>query len=120
MSFGPTNEVREQIFKYLVENGANLSCASGGTVFRDLLRGGHTELADWLMKKREIDVNECGYEGKTPLMLVVSLASDEVLQTTVNWLLDHGADVSAKDDLGKTAFDYAMEKGRVEIAELLR
>ena len=56
----------------------------------------------------------------TPLMLVVSLASDEVLQATVDWLLDHGADISAKDDFGKTAYDYAMEQGRVEIAELLR
>ena len=120
MSLGATNEVSEQIFKCLVENGADIACESGGTVLRYLIRGGDIELADWLIEKRTLDVNESGYAGMTPLMLVVSLASDEVLQATVDWLLDHGADVSAKDDFGKTAYDYAMEQGRVEIAELLR
>ena len=35
-------------------------------------------------------------------------------------LLDRGCDPTVQDNNGKTAYDYAVEKGYTEIAELLR
>lgn len=120
MARGNTSDQMEQVVKMLVSADASIEVRLGGTIFRYLISGGHIELTEWLMEERNIDVNERGYEGMTPLMLVARISPDESVQTSVEWLLDHGADISIKDDNGKTAYDYAMEKGRTEIAELLK
>ena len=37
----------------------------------------------------------------------------------VSLLLEHGANVEAKDDVGRTAFQVASAKGHEEVAKLL-
>ncbi len=41
-------------------------------------------------------------------------------QAVVQLLLKHAADKSLKDDLGKTALDYANEKGFKDLEKLLK
>lgn len=120
ISYGSTNPYLEPIVKILVNADASIEVRLGGTIFRYLILDGRMELAEWLMEERTIDVNERGNEGMTPLMLVARGSPDECVQASVEWLLDHGADISIKDDNGLTAYDYAMEKGRTEIAELVK
>ncbi len=55
------------------------------------------------------------YSGETPLMNVSKKGAMDV----VKLLLSHGADVNARTKAGKTALDYAQEKGHQEIVALL-
>jgi ankyrin repeat protein len=49
-------------------------------------------------------------------VLAASYGSTDVVEL----LLAPGVDANAKDNHGKTAFDWATEKGNTEIADLLR
>ena len=54
-------------------------------------------------------------EGTTPLILAARAGKFEAIK----WLLDHGAEIGAKDNDGKTAEDWARENGHGEIAGFL-
>ncbi len=72
---------------------------------------GHKEIAELLIAKGA-DVNAKGYDGSTPL----HSATKEVVEL----LIANGADVNAKDDNGETSLNWAIFKGKTEIADLLR
>ena len=61
------------------------------------------------------NVNVKGDYGFTPLH-DASYRDKDIVQV----LLDHGADVNAKDNAGRTPLDIAIDRGRTEIADLLR
>ena len=62
------------------------------------------------------DVNTVDpYTGKTPLMNAASIGHTEVAKK----LIEHGADVNAKDDTGATPLMLAAAFGHKETAELL-
>ena len=56
------------------------------------------------------------YYGSTALIYAVE-RSDDI--NTIRLLLEYGADVMARDENWKTAYDYAIENGDTEIIELL-
>lgn len=61
-----------------------------------------------------------GIEGsKTPLMRAV-IYEQETAIDIVELLLESGADKNLRDNSGKTAYDYALQNGNLELAELLR
>jgi len=55
------------------------------------------------------------YSGETPLMSASKKGSTDV----VKLLLSHGADVNARTKAGKTAIDYARQKGHQAVVKLL-
>lgn len=61
------------------------------------------------------DVNDTSV-GMTALMFAARDSTPEM----VKMLLDYGADPSYTDEDGKTAYDYAVEEGHTELAELLK
>jgi ankyrin repeat protein len=63
------------------------------------------------------DINAKNKAGKTALMY--SVKNKYVLPHT-QMLLENGADPSIKDSQGKTALDYALEKGNIDAAKLIR
>ncbi|MEX0961834.1 MAG: ankyrin repeat domain-containing protein [Simkaniaceae bacterium] len=69
-----------------------------------------------LLTSDTIDTNEVNDEGMTPLMIAVKKGSD-----CVKILLAHAScDKDLKNPLNdKTAFNYALESGNFEIANLL-
>ncbi|WP_424244706.1 ankyrin repeat protein [Elusimicrobium posterum] len=59
---------------------------------------------------------QVGETGATPLILASMMNKKNIVQI----LLDAGADTSIKTEKGKTALDYANEKGYKDIAALLQ
>ena len=68
--------------------------------------------------KKGYDVNKISkrsFPPKTPLMY----AAGEGRFDIVKYLIDHGADVSKKDDHKRTALHYAIERGDLKVVEVL-
>ena len=79
---------------------------------------GHVEIILDLLKNSRTDINAVSGSGATPLML--SVISQHIKAVQV--LLEHGADVNAKDTVdvrGMTALMYAASKGSIDIVKLL-
>lgn len=76
--------------------------------------GGHRETTE-VMLARGAEVN-AGAGGNTPLHAAAGFGWPEL----VALLLDHGADLSAKDYEGKTPLATAIKNGHEDIAQLLR
>lgn len=73
------------------------------------------EIVKFLLDERYCDVNDTSV-GMTALMFAARDSTQEMVQL----LLDYGADKSIVDSEGKTAYDYAMERGFTENAEILK
>ena len=88
------------VARFLIENGADFK-SSGmlsyavGTGSEELVR---------LLKEKGADVNQRGWDGKTPLMYAAAGGSG-----IVKYLVAKGADVNIKDKEGKTALMAAVE-----------
>ena len=68
---------------------------------------------------RGVDVSASNSDGVTPLMLVC-IKNLKYPEDYIQPLLDAGADVNAKDKLGRTAADFCMKNGNTKAAELLK
>ena len=64
------------------------------------------------------DVNSKDIYGKTPLIVVINFSIHEHVED-VQFLLDHGAEVNARDDSGFTALMYASGRARVQTVQAL-
>ncbi len=73
------------------------------------------EIVKFLLDEGYCDVNDTSV-GMTALMFAARDSTQEMVQL----LLDYGADKSIVDSDGKTAYDYAMERGFTENAEILK
>lgn len=61
-------------------------------------------------------INAIQTNGFTPLIFAAQIDESNLVKK----LLDKGADKSLKDDEGKTAYDYAKEKGKDELMRMLK
>lgn len=118
------SEQNIEILFWLLDNGANpVLSEDGNTVLHDVARSVHPELIPILIEQYGLDVNARGYLQRTPLISAVSYAipwqDEQITKQIVEELLAHGADASAVDEDGKTAYDYAVERGYNEVAALL-
>ena len=69
-----------------------------------------------MLDQKYCNVNDTEETGMTALMFAARDSTPEMVQ----FLLDYGADKSMKCSDGKTAYDYAVEFGKEQIAELLK
>lgn len=119
------NEEQElEILFWLLDNGADpIVGASNTTVLHFAVRSANPELIPILIEQYDLDVNAHGGMQKTPLISAVCYEVDsqdeQITKEIVTELLAHGADASAVDEDGKTAYDYAVERGYDEVAALL-
>ncbi len=74
---------------------------------------GITEIVQLLIEKQSFDVHN---DGKTFL----SIAAKKGNLSLVKYLISIGADKTFTDSDGKTAYDYAVENGYIELSELLK
>lgn len=70
----------------------------------------------YLLEKGYFRINDTTENGRT--ILHVAAQAGELEMCT--YLLENGADKEMEDSEGKRAYDYALEKGKEEVLELLR
>lgn len=72
------------------------------------------EIVQFLLDEGYCDVNDINSSNMTALMFAARDSTPDMVQL----LLDRGADKNCVDSHGKTAFDYANEKGKADIIEV--
>jgi len=74
------------------------------------------KMIEYIVNCKLEDINTQDKEGRT----VLGVAAEKNEVEDCKLFLKLGADPSIKDNSGKTAYDYALENGNAEVAELLR
>ena len=74
-------------------------------------------ITQYLINRRSFDINAVNADGDTPLIYFVRFASNRKIET-LQFLIQSGADLRIKNNEGKSAYDYALER-HPEFAELL-
>lgn len=113
---------RPEICKFLLDSGADVNKKNqhGMTPFSVALSDGTIQCASAMLDFGP-DVNSRNALGETPLMLLQHCdPNDVVVHHVLDLLLDKGADVTAKDDKGQTAEDWALLYHRQEVADRLQ
>jgi ankyrin repeat protein len=109
-------ESKEEVikaFNYALEN-CDHSNVRWMRVLQHSVTNDRIEIVKLLLDDGYCDVNDISV-GMTALMFAARSSTPEMVQL----LLDYGADKSIKTSDGKTAYDYAVENGHLQIAELL-
>ena len=102
----------------LIAAGADVNQVDEGgftALFIAIFRG-ETAIALELLRVEGIDVETRALIGRTPLILASGLG----LVNTVALLIQKGADLTARDDVGRSALGWARALHRADVAELLR
>lgn len=118
---------RADTVRYLLEHRANVNAKagygqtplteaiSGSVFFHDVSKEDRDETIRALLAAGA-DVNLPGRYGRTPLITAVFQGAVDL----VRLLIGKGADLSAKDEEGKTALDYAEKRDEREIKDILK
>lgn len=107
-----------EVVQFLLDEGAGVNLANdeGRTPLMFAASGPFLETVSLLLEHGAAVNDADSVEGWTPLMY----AAAEGNLAVVEELLNQGADVSAEDDDGETAIDFASNNGHTETAELLQ
>ena len=112
----PENEEEViKAFKYALEN-INHDNVDWRLVLQHSVSNDRIKIVKLLLDQKYCNVNDTKETGMTALMFAARNSTPEMVQL----LLDYGADKSMKCSDGKTAYDYAVEFGKEQIAELLK
>lgn len=116
---GNDNKVVEDIFLYLLDNGADKKHNGYEKIFHDIVRSDNVQLARKLIEEYGFDVNGNCYMGRSPLIVAVTRSSETTNAEMIQLLLQSGANKSLSDDNGKTALDYAIENNDHAVVAVL-
>ena len=78
------------------------------------------EVTKFLVEEKGMPITDCDSDGRTLLHFVCLSGYSDPSKEYIQYLTDHGIDPARKDSFGKTAYDYAIEDGHKEIADLLK
>ena len=100
---------------------ANKTNLNGESIFLSSAIYSNIEVSKFLVSEIGLDTQAQNNNGQTALHLVcISGWISEPSVEYIEFLIDSGIDPRIKDKYGKTAYDYAIERGNYSIAELLR
>ena len=92
----------------------------GGNALIPAAEKGHLENVKMLLEDGQVDIDHQNNYGYTALIEAVGLREgNQLYQDIVKLLMENGADQSIKDNSGRTAMDYANQKGYTEISKIL-
>jgi ankyrin repeat protein len=101
----------------LIDRGAHLDDLTGGeTPLHSAIGENHIDVAELLIG-RGANVNIRNTSARTPLHFLASLADEEKL---AELMIKHRAEINPRDKNGMTPLGFAVNKGRVHVAEALR
>lgn len=112
-----------QVADMLLKKGANVDepCDGGLTAIYFAIQNNNANLVGLLLQ-RGASLRHANDQGRTPLHWACAVPSDrlegQARSRMVQLLLSRGADRTALDEDGKTAFDLAQAAGHPELAEL--
>ena len=78
------------------------------------------EVTKFLIEDKKIPADVRDSDGRTALHFACLSGYADPTKEYIQYLIDHGVDSTVKDSFGKTAYDYAVEDGHTEIADLLK
>ncbi len=78
------------------------------------------EVTEFLVEEKGIPITDCDSDGRTLLHFACLSGYADPTKEYIQYLIDRGIDPARKDSFGKTAYDYAIEDGHTEIADLLK
>jgi ankyrin repeat protein len=110
------------ILEYLESKGQSINgIYPRGNLLHYVCDDGTSELLKYLILTKELDVNVVDDDGETPLIIFARQSFNYPdRKEDLLLLLEKGADKRVKNNEGKTAYDYAIERNRPEYAELLK
>ena len=101
------------LVKQLVENDADVN-KTGWTPLHYAASGGHVSIVEFLLENSAY-IDAESPNGSTPLMMAAMYGSPE----SVKVLIQAGADLTIKNQLGLTALDFAVSGNRQNAKELI-
>ncbi len=114
---------KTEILKYMIEHAEpnqNIVNRYGGNALIPAAEKGHLNNVKLLLLDGKADIDHQNNFGYTALIEAVALTDGSVLyQQIVQELLAHNANKELRDNSGKTALDYAKEKGYTKMIGML-
>ena len=114
---------RTEILAYMLKNATpdlNKHNRYGGNALIPAAEKGHIDNVKLLLEDGREDIDFQNDFGYTALIEAVGLREgNQLYQDIVKLLMENGADQSIKDNSGRTAMDYANQKGYTEISKIL-
>lgn len=114
---------KTEILKYMIEQAEpnhKVVNRYGGNALIPAAEKGHLENVKVLLQDGKADIDHQNNYGYTALIEAVALTDGSALyQEIVQELLKYNVNKELRDNRGKTALDYAKEKGYREIVKLI-
>ena len=104
-----------ELFKRILE-AYGIDKAKEEPILQEAATFGNRLAVDYILNNNTQDINYISDEGRTPLIGTAFTNDDQMCR----YLLEKGADKSIRDNEGKTAYDYAVQYGHKEVAELCK
>lgn len=114
---------KTEILKYMIEQAEpnhEVVNRYGGNALIPAAEKGHLDNVKVLLQDGKANIDHQNNYGYTALIEAVALTDGSVIyQQIVQESLAYNANKELRDNYGKTALDYAKEKGYIEMVELL-
>ena len=117
----PYNLCRQEIFVMLLNEEIDHIGRFGDPIIHKIVLSKNTYIMKRMVDKYAFDINAIDTaNGRTALIRAVCAMERCFSAEMISTIVDLGADLTVKDNEGKTAYDYAVEKGYSDIAELVK
>ncbi|XP_046558367.1 putative ankyrin repeat protein RF_0381 [Haliotis rubra] len=105
------------VFELLVKNQADLSLVNedGNNVLHVACIHGSASIVNFILLKHVVDINGRGKYGRTPVMLAAEFGNSDVFEL----LVQHGADVTLRDDDGNNILHVSCSGDNVKIINVV-
>ena len=105
------------VVKMLVEAGAGVRGidSKGSTCLIFAASSGHTETVRYLAGLKDVDLNHSGKYGVTALNCALQRGHADVVEV----LIDAGADIETKDDMGRSPLHWSCYSGALDVVKML-